>query len=125
MDSEQRLSQQIEAIRQAGEENKNVDVSALMLAALERHEQNLVPAKSKRIAYLVSLAFPPFGLLYALKYYFGEEDDAKHVALTCVLLTIFAIVIFFATVKLLFNTSGVSVQQIEQIKPADIYQLTQ
>jgi uncharacterized membrane protein YhdT len=60
-----------------------------------------------------------------LKYYFGEEDDAKHVALSCVLLTIFAIVIFFATVKLLFNTSGVSVQQIEQIKPADIYQLTQ
>ena len=125
MDSEERLSQQIETIRQAGEENKNIDVSTLMLAALERHERNTVSAKSKRWAYLVSLGFPPLGLLFSLKYYFSDEDDAKHVALMCVILTAFSIFIFLITVKLMFSGSGASIQQIEQIKPSDIYQLTQ
>jgi hypothetical protein len=77
------------------------------------------------VAYLVSLGLPPFGLLYAVKYYFGDDENDKQAAKVCIALTIFSVVVFIIFSKLLFSGSGTSLQQIEQIKPQDIQQLTQ
>jgi len=123
--SETKLEKTIEEYSKLGKENKNIDVASLMLSALKNEKQNEASPKMKRWAYLVSLGLPPLGLLFALKFYFGDEDDARKTAYICVLLTIASFILLWWTSKLVFTSSGTSVQQIEQIKPSDIYQLTQ
>ena len=125
MDTEKKLETQIEEINQLGAEDKNVDTAALMMNALANQRQDFVDPKQKRRAYLVSILLPPFGLLYALKFYFDARQDARKVALTCVVLT--ALIIFFTSllVQALFAGTGADLQQIEQINPADIQQLLQ
>jgi hypothetical protein len=123
--SEEKLAAQVNEIQALAKENKNIDTAALLLSALDSHSSNLVPAKQKRWAYLISIAVPPFGLLFALKYFFSDEDDARHTAYACMVLTVVSVLIVYFFSKSLFSTAGVTPQQIEQIKPSDIYQLTQ
>jgi hypothetical protein len=122
--SEKKLADQVSEIHQLAKENKNIDVAALMLNALESHTSNLVPAKQKRLAYLVSIGVPPFGLLFALKFFFSDYDDARQTAYTCIALTMVCIGVVYFFSKSLLSTAGVTPQQIEQIKPGDIYQLS-
>ena len=125
MNTSKKLEEQIEEIKQLGAEDKNVDTAALMMNALANQRQNLVSAKEKRRAYLVSIFLPPFGLLYAFKFYFDAREDARRVALICAILTV---VMFFATwlmLQALLAGSGTDLNQIEQIKPSDIQQLLQ
>lgn len=125
MDSDKNLEEQLKMYQDVAKEHKDVDIAGLMLAALEKQDANKVSPKAKRWAYLISIGAPPFGLFFAFKYYFSSESDAKSVANACVMLTIVAVVGFLLFVKILFSSSGVSTQQIEQIKPKDIYQLSQ
>jgi hypothetical protein len=125
MDPDDQLEKKIKIYQGLGKENPNVDVGMLMLNALQNQKQNMVSAKAKRWVYLVSIGVPPFGLLCAIYYFFGAQDDAKQVAWTCVILTAVSVVLFWASVKLLFSGSGASVQQIEKITPAQIQQLGQ
>lgn len=122
---ETKLEQTIEEYKKLGEQNKNVDVAALMLNALKTEKENLVSPKMRKWAYLVSIGAPPLGLLFALKLYFSSEDDAKHVANVCIILTVISVLLFWLSAKIFFSSSGTSLQQIQQIKPADIYQLGQ
>lgn len=119
------MEQKIETYRELGKENPNVDVSMLMMNALQNESGNKASSKSYRMAYLISLGLPPFGLLYAVKYYFGDDENDKQAAKICILLTIISVIVFFAFSKLIFSSSGTSLQQIQQIKPQDIYQLGQ
>ncbi len=105
--------------------DKNIDVATLMVNALQQEDANMINSKTKRWAYLISLGVPPFGLLFAVYFYFSDKSDGKSAALICLLLTIFTIVISVISLKMIFSGSGASVEQIQQIKPADIYQLTQ
>lgn len=125
LDSDNKLNQKIELYQNLGKENPNVDVSMLMLNALEHQRQNMVSDKAKHWAYLISISLPPFGMIFAAKFFFGDEDDARQVAWICVILTAVSLLIFYFGAKLLFNTAGVSPQQIEQIKPSDIQQVLQ
>ena len=125
MDGDKKLENQISEYQKLAAENKEVDVASLMINALQHQDSNLVPAKQKRIAYLISIGAPPFGLLWALKYYMSDEDDARQVANVCVLLTVIAVVALIIITKLIFSSAGVSTQQIQQIKPQDIQQLLQ
>ncbi len=120
-----RLEQQVEEISKLAKENKNIDAAALMLNALQTEEKNSVSPRTKKWLYIISVGAPPLGLLFALKYYFSSEDDARQVANMCVLLTGIALLALFMFGKVLFNSAGVTPQQIEQIKPSDIYQLKQ
>lgn len=125
MPDDKKLEEQLKMYQEAAKGNKNVDIAALMLNALEKQEANTVSPKTKKWAYIISLGAPPFGLLFALKYYFSEESDARSVATTCVLLTVVALLGVYVFFKLIFAGSPISPQQIEQIKPSDIQQLTQ
>lgn len=123
--SEHKLEQQVEEIAQLAKENKNIDAAALMMSVLDSHQRNLLPVSQKRLGYFVSLAAPPLGLLFALKFYYSDYDDARHAAYTCVVLTVVSLLLFWLFVKVLFSGSTVTPEQIEQIKPSDIMQLTQ
>jgi uncharacterized Tic20 family protein len=125
MAEEQKLEQQFAEYQKIAEEHKDVDVASLMLRALQNENQNVVSAKSRRWAYLISIGVPPLGLLFALNYYFSDKDDGKQVAYWCIGLTVLSIVIFLLFAQGLFSSAGVTPAQIEQIKPADVQQLLQ
>jgi hypothetical protein len=122
MNEEKQLEEQFSEYQKIAKEHKDVDVAALMINALQSGEQNknLVSPKAKRWAYLISVGVPPIGLLLAVRYYFGDEDDGKQVAYICILLTVFAVVSFVILAKSIFSGAGVSVEQVQQIRPADI-----
>ena len=123
--SDKDLEQKIETYSELGKENPNVDVNLLMMNALQNERGNKASFKSYRMAYIISLGLPPFGLLYAVKYYFSDDENDKQAAKICILLTIISVIVFFAFSKLIFSNSGISLQQIQQIKPQDIQQLGQ
>ncbi|GAC1412317.1 MAG: hypothetical protein NVSMB66_1010 [Candidatus Doudnabacteria bacterium] len=119
------LVKELEQLKAAKAENKEVDISALMLSALEKEQENKVPTPQKLRAYFISLAFPPFGLIYAVRFYFSGSSDGKKTALYCVLLTIFVIALTTFFFNLILSSGNTSVQQIQTIKPADIRNLYQ
>ena len=127
MSQEKKLEEQFAEYQEIAKEHKDVDVASLMINALqnERNNQNLVSAKAKRSAYVISVGVPPLGLLFALRYYFGDEDDGKQVAYICILLTVLAVIGFFILAQSLFSGAGVSVEQVQQIRPADIQEFVQ
>lgn len=118
-----KLTKEFETYRKLGEKDKNIDVASLMLNAMDKTHDNLLPIKQKRWAYLVSIGFPPFGLLFALKFYFSGKDDGQENALLCVVLTAVSILLAVITVKLMLSGSGVDTSQIQQLDPKDIQEL--
>jgi hypothetical protein len=125
LDPDDKLAKKVDLYASVAKENPNVDIGALMLNALETQNRNMVSAKAKKWAYLVSIGAPPFGLLFAVKYFFDDKDDADSVAWVCLILTAFSLLIYYVGYKLFFSTAGVTPQQIEQIKPSDIQQIYQ
>jgi hypothetical protein len=123
--ADKKLEQTIGEYQQVAKENPKVDLGLLMLNALQNQKNNLVSGKVKRWAYLISLGVPPFGIFFAAKYFFSDEDDAVTVAWMCVILTLVSLALLYFGAKLMFSGTGTSPQQIEQIKPSDIFQLTQ
>ncbi len=106
--------------------DKKIDAAALMINAMQQQDQNRLSPKSRRIAFLVSLALPPIGYLIAVYYFFfKDESDAKTIAYWCVGLTTISLVGSIIFFQLLISSSGQSVEQLQQIKPSDIYELTQ
>ena len=121
--SEKRLEEQIHEISQLARENKEVDAAALMLRALETHERNMLPASQKRFGYFVSIGFPPLGLLFALKFWFSGTDDGEQAAIACIILTVVSLVLLWVTLSSIF--SGGTAEQLQQINPQDVLELTQ
>ncbi len=119
------LSKKVETYQNLAKENPNIDVGLLMMNALQTQKQNVVSAKFKRWAYLISISVPPFGILFALKLFWGDEDDARQTAWICVILTAVSLLFYWMFGKVLLSGTGTSFQQIQQIKPSDIRQLTQ
>lgn len=124
MDADKSLSEKVKDYQELAKENKNIDVASLMINALENQKSNLVSASQKRWAYLTSVGVPPFGLLWALKFYFGDEDDAKSTAIICVVLTVVSLIMLWILLGSLFSGAGVTPEQVEQIKPQGIIDLT-
>ena len=125
MDQEKKLEKELQRYQELRKENPNLDVGTLMMNAIQNRKTNLVSPRGKKWAYLISIGLPPFGLLFALRYFFGPEDDAKQAAWVCVLLTVISILSLWLFGKLLFAGSGTSIDQLQQIKPSDIRELTQ
>lgn len=86
-------------------------------------DKNKIDKKWKRWAYFFSFAFPPFGLIPAVRYFFGKEDDAKEAAWWCLGLTVASVVLFLIFFQLMVASTGNSLEQIQQIKPEEIQQL--
>lgn len=124
MERDKILEKQFQDYQQLAKQDKNIDVASLMLNAISSHiqNQNVVSSKIKRWAYLTSIGVPPLGLFFAAKYYFSSEDDARHVANVCVVLTILGLLSYWLMAKLVFSSSGASLSQIQQITPQEIQQ---
>ena len=120
MDSEQEASKKIEVYKDLAAENKNVDVGSLMISALEQAQQDEIAAKKKRWAYLVSVGLPPFGLLYALRYYFSDKAGAKRVALICVILTVISLLAAWLIAQMFLASAGPELNQIQSLNPGDL-----
>ncbi|HTL39791.1 MAG TPA: hypothetical protein VL306_03190 [Methylomirabilota bacterium] len=112
MDNEEKISQELQTLQQLAQQDKKIDVASLLLDALQKQQQNLLSDKEKRWGYLISIGVPPFGLLFALKFYFSGKEDGKQAAYLCIALTVFSIVLFWFFVKVIFSSSGTSVDQI-------------
>ena len=125
MDNKQ-LEQQIEQYRELAKENPKIDVSTLVLNAFQNSsgEQNYLSKKEKRWGYWIALGIPPFGLIFAAKFYFSHKQDGKSSAWVCVALTVFSLLLFVILFKVTLSSSGTSLQQIEQINP-QVQQLLQ
>lgn len=123
--SDQELSKKFETYQQLAKENPNVDINLLMSSALANEDAKAKTGKSYRWPYLIALGVPPLGLVFAVKYYLSGEEDDKNAANICVALTVISLLLFFALGKIMFSSSGTSLQQVEQIKPSDAIQLLQ
>jgi hypothetical protein len=122
MNQDKKIEEHISQFQALGKEDKNVDVAKLMLYSLNQKGKVVSPNK-KRWAYIISLGLPPIGLLLALKYYFDEEDDARHVANMCILITLFSLLLAWISIKMIFSGTGTDLNQIEQLNPKDIQDL--
>ena len=126
MDQDKKIEERISEYQALGKEDKNVDVAKLMMFSLSQ-KGNVVSTKKKRWAYIVSLGLPPVGFFLALKYYFDEEDDARHVANMCVVLTLASLLVVWISFKMLSSGSAgptdAELKQIQQINPKDLQDL--
>lgn len=122
---EKKINEEIKTYTDLAKQNKDIDVAALMMNTLTTHEANILPRKQVRWAYLISVGFPPFGLLFALKFYFSNTDDGKKTAYICIALTALSILVLIITTKMFLSSSGVSPEQLQQIKSQDIEELLQ
>src|SRR5690606_11679172 len=123
--SDEKLEEIVSEYAALAKEDKNIDASALLINALEQQNQNKLNQRIKRWAYLISIGLPPFGLLFAIWFYFSDKDDGKSAGITCLILTAISGIISILLIKAIFSGSGTFPEQIQQINPADIYQLTQ
>ena len=121
--SEEDLSKKVEMYRDLAKENPNVNVGLLMSSALASEKSQ--EKKSYRWPYLISLGIPPLGLIYTVKYYLTGDDQDKNAANICIILTVVSLLLVYAFGKILFSSSGTSLDQIQQIKPSDINQILQ
>ncbi len=122
---EKKLSNLVGEYQELIKEDKNINVAALMENALANANSNSLSSGIKRWSYMLSLFAPPLGYLIAVWLYFKSEDDAKRVALYCIIFTTISMLGTYLLFKALLSGAGVSPQQIEQIKPQDVLQLTQ
>ena len=125
MDADKDLEKKIELYQSVAKDSPNVDMGMLMLNALQNEDKNRVSGKWKKWSYVISLTAPPFGLLFALKFFYSDEDDARDVAWMCVTLTAVGVLLFAITMKVLFSATGANLQQIQQITPQQIQELGQ
>jgi hypothetical protein len=122
---EDKLAKELEAYRVLAKSDKKVDLAKLALNVLEQHEDNILPDKQKRWAYLISLIVPPFGLIFAVKFYLSGKDDGEQAAWICGALTAVGILLLILFAKVILTGSGANLNQLQQINPSDIQQLYQ
>jgi hypothetical protein len=120
---EEKLAREIKELHELAKANKKIDVASLMINALQKHQANLLPVNEKRWAYLISLAVPPLGLLFAAKFYLSDKDDAKEAALMCLLLTAVSILFAVLFFKIITGSAGSNIEKIPEVKPQDFEEL--
>jgi Na+-driven multidrug efflux pump len=98
MDDE-KLKQEIETYKELASKDKKIDVATLMINALQKHQVNLLPIAQKRWAYLFSLAIPPLGIFFVVKFYLSDKEDGTQAAVMCLILTIVSIVLTVVLIK--------------------------
>lgn len=123
--SEESLEKEIAEYQKLAANDKKIDIASLTMSALQSHQSNHLPEKQKRWAYLISLVVPPFGLLFAIKFFLTDKDDAKQAAVICIVLTVISITLTVLFMKALLSGSGTSLEQIQQINPEDYQDLLQ
>jgi len=124
---ENKLADQIKQFQDLAKENPGVDVTKLVMNAFETNAspQNYLTKRQKYWAYTISAGAPPFGLLFALKFYTGGKTDGKTAAWICVALTVFSVVVGFVMFQSFLSSSGTSLDQLQNLKVQDYQQVLQ
>lgn len=126
MGTEERAEQQMAEYAKLAKENKGVDAAALMVNALEMAQREEVEHKKKRRAYLVSVALPPLGLLFAAYYFWKGGSSERGVAINCVILTAVSLFIGWGVMQLFASSvTPEQTKQIESLNAADLQRLLQ
>ncbi len=111
-----KLEKQFKIYSDLARKDKNIDVASLMAAALEKPETSSLSIGQKRAAYFVSIGFPPFGLIYAVKFWFSDKDDARDAAWLCIVLTFVSITLLVVLAQVMLSGSGIGESQLNQIQ---------
>ncbi|MBX4204670.1 MAG: hypothetical protein KW788_00600 [Candidatus Doudnabacteria bacterium] len=122
--NEDELAKQIKQYKDLHSANKEIDVASLAMAALSGANDQMLTSKEKRWGYMVSLAVPPFGLLYAVKFFTSGKSDGKTAAYVCLGLTVASIALLLLTTNLMFSSTGLTVDQLKQA-PGQYQELVQ
>jgi hypothetical protein len=122
MNQDKKIEERFSEFQALGKENKNIDVAKLMMYSLDQRG-NFFSTKKKYWSYIISLSLPPIGFLLALKYYFDDEKDARHVAGICAILTLTALILAWFSIKMFLSGTGTDLNQIQQINPKDLQDL--
>jgi len=129
MDQDKQLEKQFQAYEVQARENKNIDVATLMINAMENQNKKLVSPRLRKWAYVISIGFPPFGVLFVPRFYFGQEDDARHTGNVCLVLTAIALVFLilstWVTGKIFFSSAGININQLQNINIKELQDLMQ
>ena len=125
MSSEEKMAEEIARIQRRGRENKEIEPTALSNNFFQSQAQaSTLTSGEKTKAYLVSLLFPPFGLIYVVKFFLRDQADARKTALVCLALTILAgIIMIVLTNSILSAVPGVN--ELQNIDLKQIQELTQ
>jgi hypothetical protein len=129
MPDEKGLEEQFNKLQELSKQNPDVDVSSVMISALEAQHADKSKAKIRRWVYLASIGLPPIGLFIAAYYYFFSEDsDRNQVAIWSAALTLFSLLIAYITFTVMLSTATQSTGQsinLDQLKqqPAQLEQL--
>ena len=119
---EEDLAGQIARIQEMAKDNPEIDAPALIKNLMEGESQkNLIPARMKTRAYLISLLAPPFGLYYVVKFFLQAESDARKQAWICLALTGAGLLILQLLGNILFSSP--ELQEIQNINLKDIQEL--
>ena len=117
------MAKELEAYRQLASQDKKIDVASLMINALQKQQTNSLPDKQKRWGYIVSLIAPPFGLVFAVKFFVSGKDDGEQAAWMCVLLTAVSILVAVILGKSLL--AGLSGNNANLLNPSGAGELLQ
>lgn len=105
---EKKLEKQFKIYAELAKKDKNIDVAGLMAEALSKKDENNLTFGQKRWAYLVSVGVPPFGLIYAVKFWFSDKDDGKDTAMLCIVLTFVAIFVLVLLTNMILSGSSIN-----------------
>jgi len=121
------LEKQLQDYAEIAKTDKSVDAAGLAIGVLKDYEENKVSSRVRKWAYWISFLFPPFGLIFSVKYYFfSDKSDARRVATICVIITALTIGLFLLFVWIMFASIGTeNLNQIQQINPEDVRSLLQ
>ena len=125
LDPDKKLEEQFKQYTELAAENKNIDVSTLMLNALEQEQENRLSKKWKRWAYILSFSLPPIGLIFAVKFWYSGKSDGKQAAIMCIAITGFILLATYLFFTILLSSAGISSVQQIQNQPQQLQQLLQ
>ncbi len=110
---EKDLEQRIRSLQNLAEQNQNVDLPSLMLSTLEhQQDDNYVSDKDKTKAYLWSFFMPPIAVYYFFRFFFGDKDDGRRIAVITLLIAILTTLLGLVGTKLMLNSAGLGNQSL-------------
>ncbi len=121
-----KLEEQVKTYVELAKKDKKIDIASLMMTAMDDAKHNHLPVKEKRWAFIISLSIPFIGFYYAFKYFNSNADDANETALACGILACVCLISFWMVQGTLGSSlSGGQLQGVQDLKPSDVYELTQ
>ena len=121
--SEQKLQEKFEQYKELAKTNKDIDVAGLMIKDLEEFQSNYTPINKKRWAFALSLMVPLIGFYFSVKHFSAKSEDSQEIGLFCGILACVNLIVYYFIFSSI--TSGVTTQQLLELRPSDVIDLIQ